>query len=303
MKKIIILGGNGYIGQYLTSQLLNEYDVTVADISVETCTIDNIHYKKLDFINCTNFEDYVKDYDIIVHLICTLVPNEDYDSIVSDIQKNVVPSVLLFKEVKKHANKKVVFLSSGGTVYGEHSIAPINENEQTNPICNYGIIKLFTEKYLQMLAKDSFDYSIVRLANPYSDKVKNGKKQGIIPIIVDKALKGEEMTIFGDGNDVRDYIYMDDAIEAIAAIIKYNGSEQVFNVGTGVGSSINDLLFYIDNELGGVNIQKKYIASRTCDVKNNVLDITRIRRELNWEPKTDIREGISKIVNQKKMKM
>ena len=300
MSKILILGGNGYIGYYLSKRLSFNNEIVVADLSIkkEYC-INNIKYIPFNFCNCNNFCKYLDDIDIVIHMISTITPNENLCNLEQEIVANVFPTIQLLKDMIKTNTQKIIFLSSGGAIYGEHNVKPISEEEQTNPISNYGIIKLMIEKYLKLMGNNNFDYKIIRLANPYSEKVKNGKKQGIIPIMVERIINNESIYIWGDGKDIRDYIYMDDAIEAIVKIINYCGNENVFNVGTGVGTSINELIEIICDYLQIENVRVIYENSRICDVRNNILNINKIQREIGWKPKVKIKDGVKKIVNSK----
>lgn len=303
MKKILVLGGNGFIGKYIVEKL-SENDnnqIIIADYNIDGCeNTPNIEYKKIDFIECQNFDEYLKNVDIVIHLISTIVPSDNNDNINKEISDNVFPTIRLLDSMLRNRTQKIVFLSSGGTVYGEHDLSPIKEEEEKNPICNYGITKLLIEKYLELYNKCyGLNYNVVRLANPYSEKIKNGKKQGIIPIVIDQILKDETITVWGDGEDVRDYIYIEDAIEAILKIMEYNGEEKIFNVGTGIGVTINELLNFIKINMDVDNIKIQYTRSRKCDVRNNVLDISKLKKELNWEPKVGINEGIEKVIEAK----
>lgn len=303
MKKYLILGGNGFIGRYITERLANNNKVIVADYNIEhTEEHENIQYKKLDFVNCEDFSEYLEDIDVVIHLISTIGPNEKTENINKEISENVFPTIRLLENMVKCHTPKIVFISSGGTVYGEHSETPISEDEAKEPICNYGIIKELIEKYLKLYhLYYNLNYRIIRLANPYSEVVKKGKKQGIIPILIDQIIKGETVKIWGDGNDIRDYIYIEDAINAMIQVIEYEGEENVFNVGTGIGCSINDLLKLLQKEMD-TSVTVSYANTRKCDVRNNVLDIDRIVHETGWQPEITLEQGIQKIISRKKRK-
>ena len=303
MMKYLVLGGNGFIGKYIVDRISEFGDVVVADYNIEHAedSKPNVEYKKIDFCSCEDFSSYLEDIDVVVHLISTIGPSDKTENINKEISDNVFPTIRLLDSMNKCGTKKIIFVSSGGTVYGEHELSPIKEEEAKNPICNYGIIKELIEKYLNLYnLYYGIEYRVARLGNPYSEVVKQGRKQGIIPIFIDQMLNNETLKVWGDGNDVRDYIYMDDAIDAIIKIINYNGQEKVFNVGTGVGFSINDLIRIINDKLNIENLQVSYLASRKCDVKYNVLDIQKTMREINWEPKISLDEGIQKVIDIKK---
>jgi len=302
MKTYLILGGNGFLGKQITKKLCENNKVIVADNYLEGI-IDhkNVEGVYIDFVNTTDFSDYLEGVDTVVHLISTVIPSDKTENINKEIAENIFPTINLLESMVKNNTKKIIFMSSGGTVYGEHSKNPIKENEPTNPICNYGILKELVEKYLHLYnLYYGVDYKIIRLSNPYSDIVKRGKKQGIIPILIDQILKNETIKIWGGGDDVRDYIYINDAIEAIIKVMEYNGEEKVFNVGTGRGCSISQLIEIIRKELPNTDIKIDYVQSRKCDVENNILDISKTTTELGWTPTVDLETGIKRIIKLKK---
>ncbi len=302
MKKYLVLGGNGFIGKYIVNQLSLSNEVVVADYNIEhTEENEHITYKKLDFIGCEDFSDYLDGVDTVIHLISTIGPNDRTDTINQEIYENIFPTVRLLENMVQCGTQKIIFVSSGGTVYGEHSLDPICESDSKNPICNYGILKELIEKYLHLYhVYYGMEYKVIRLANPYSDVVKKGKKQGIIPILIDQISKGETVRIWGDGEDVRDYIYIDDAVDAIMKIIHYDGEEATFNVGTGIGYSINSVLEVIEQEMGVEKPSIEYVDGRKCDVRNNVLNVDRIREETGWQATTPLKSGIQKVIEMKK---
>lgn len=303
---ILVLGGNGFIGQQLTKELIKNHFVRIVDINdkmpAEFYRIENIEYRKIDFINHDDFTDVLDGMDVVIHLVSTLTPNDNIDSVGLEINNNILPTIRLLDSMKKSNTKKILFISSGGTVYGNHDKNPISENECLNPISNYGIIKETIEKYMLLYNNyTNIDSRIIRLANPYSEYTKKGKMQGIIPLIIDRILKDEEITIWGDGRDVRDYIYILDAINAIISILKYTGNERVFNVGTGKGYSVNEILHIICKSLNVPfeSLNLNYIEARKCDVDNNILDINRIKKETGWKPKVKLEDGINKVIVKK----
>ena len=145
MKKYLILGGNGFLGKHIIERLEKENQILVADYNInDNENTENIKYQYLDFSKCNNFDEYMKfnnePVDVVIHLISTITPNDDISNINKEIMDNVIPTVKLLNSCVKMKIPKIVFLSSGGAVYGEHDATPINENEIANPICNYGII-------------------------------------------------------------------------------------------------------------------------------------------------------------------
>lgn len=301
MKKYLVLGGNGFIGRNIVKELAIDNEVIVADRNFEDIYNNkNVSFKKIDFVSQNDFSNILDGIDSVIHLISTIGPQDKIDNIELEIKENVFPTIKLLDSMVKCKTKKIIFVSSGGTVYGEHSEAPIKETELKQPICHYGIIKELIEKYLFLYKiYYNIDYNIIRLANPYSEMTKSGRSQGIIPIFADQILNNQEIKIWGDGNDIRDYIYIDDAIKAVIKIINYNGDEKIFNVGTGKGYTVNQVLDLVSKELNISNPQVTYLEERKCDVKYNVLNIDKISSILNWRPTVSLEEGIKKIVKKK----
>ncbi len=301
MKDYLVLGGNGFIGKNIVKKLSSDNRVVVADrVFDDIYDSNNVSFKEIDYVSCQDFSPYLEKIDTVIHLVSTIGPSDNLSNIERELSDNVFPTVRLLDSMVKSKTDKIVFVSSGGTVYGEHSLTPIKEDEVKNPICHYGLVKALIEQYIQLYnLYYNIDYRIVRLANPYSDVTKLGRSQGIIPIFTDQLLNNDEINIWGNGNDVRDYIYIEDAVDAIMKIINYSGSEKIFNVGTGKGYSVNDILNTICHELGVSKPNVSYHDERKCDVKNNVLDIERLSSCVGWQPSVSLEDGVKHIVKKK----
>ncbi len=302
MKTYLVLGGNGFLGKEIVKRLAITNKVVVADFNIDKSEHNkNVVYKQIDFVKCQDFSSYLDGVDEVVHLISTIGPSNNMDEVNKEITENVFPTIRLLNDMVKNRVLNIFFVSSGGTIYGRHSKQPILEDEPKSPICNYGVTKLLIEQYLNLYSiYYGINYKVARLSNPYSEVVKKGKKQGIIPILVDQILAGEEVTIWGDGKDIRDFIYIDDAIEGILKILEYNGQERVFNVGTGIGYSVNEVLEKVQEKLNRKAVKINYTEGRLCDVRNNVLDIHKITSETNWYPKTTLDAGIEKVISKRR---
>ena len=170
---------------------------------------------------------------------------------VFDIETNLLGTVRLLNQVVKAKVGKVVFLSSGGTVYGPPQEVPIVETHQTNPICSYGITKLAIEKYLDLFFQlHGIDYTVLRLSNPFGERQRIQSSQGAVAVFLGKALRKEKIEIWGDGFVVRDYLHVSDVVSAMIASIDYQGSDRVFNIGSGSGVSLNEVVDGISQVLG-----------------------------------------------------
>ena len=292
--RYLLLGGSGFIGSYLANSLARENQVVVVGRQPK-CDFGskNIEYRQMDFVKCDDFTDYIKDVDIIVHMISTIIPSEDTSKFNLEINENVLPTIRLLEDASR-LKKKVIFISSGGAIYGEND----NKNKEsspTNPICNYGIIKLMIEKYLALYHEYyGLEYRIIRPSNPYSETVYHNKKQGIIPVIVENLIKGEPMSIYG-GEQIRDYIYIDDLVDGISAVLEYTGEQRIFNIGTGEGCSVEAIIKMAEKKTGR-KLKVKLLPMRKCDVVKNILDISLIKEETGWAPKISLESGLDKII-------
>jgi len=293
--KILVLGGNGFIGSHLVDKLLFEgHFVRVFDKNDEhyRMALPDVDYHIGEFGNRGLLSDALEGIDVVVHLISTTLPKTSNDDPVFDIQSNVIESLFLLEQCVAKNIKKIIFTSSGGTIYGIPQTLPVPEENQTNPICSYGIGKLTIEKYLHLFKQlHNLNYVIIRPSNPFGTRQNPFGIQGVIPVFLGKIIRNEPIQIWGNGNIVRDYVYIEDLVDAFYHAIIYNKTSQVYNIGSGVGHSLNDLLSIMKN-VTGHDLSVKYNNSRTYDVPEIYLDITRANKELNWEPHTSLEQGI-----------
>lgn len=292
--RILILGGQGFIGQNLCKKLLSEgHEVTVLEKQVNfSRIIPNVKYVEGDFLDKSTYEEYLKDKDVVYHMISTTNANNSNNDMKKDVKENVIGTLDLLDGCVENGVKKVVFISSGGTVYGVPEETPIKETHPTNPICSYGITKLTIEKYLSLYHHlHGLDYSVIRLANPYGPYHQN-LMQGLINVILNKAINDDTLEVWGDGQVRRDYIYIDDAVEAISRAKDVDTTEKVLNVGSGQSHSICDIISEVE-KIVGKSINTEFKPSRNQDVPVNVLDINKTKEVLGWEPKVGLSEGIT----------
>ncbi|MCD8038924.1 MAG: NAD-dependent epimerase/dehydratase family protein [Lachnospiraceae bacterium] len=302
---ILILGAAGFIGTNLALGLIEDEEntLTLADERNEYFDRFPIVVSEkskrivVKFDNDCPFETLVDNQDIVYHLISTNNPSTSNRDVVNEISDNISLSIRLLEAcVKKHVGK-VVFISSGGTVYGNGIKCPIKEDTPNNPITTYGIQKLTIEKLLYLyFYMYGLDYRVVRLSNPYGPYQRPSGKLGAITNFIYKALKNESIVVYGDGTVVRDYIYIDDAIRGIIAITKGNSKEKIFNLGSGRGTSINYVLETLERQLNHA-LKIEYTPGRTVDVKENYLDIGRYESEYGKLNPIALGEGMGKLEN------
>lgn len=283
MNNIILLGAAGFIGTNLALELSRNQKnrITLIDRNlkelnkVKALCNGKVCIQKFNLDSRSGFEEILEKQDVVYHLLSSNVPTTSNQKISEEINDNVVLTARLLEACVKCSVKRIIFLSSGGTVYGIKNSCPLNEKMETYPITSYGIQKVMNEKLLYLYQyMYGLDYRIVRLSNPFGPFQKPNGVQGIIVNFIYKALRKEDICVYGDGSTVRDYIYIDDATRAIINIANNNTEEKIFNVGSGKGIDINKIVEIIENELK-TKLYIKYSSIRTVDVPINFLDISR----------------------------
>ena len=297
-----IYGSNGFIGRRLVHRLAMQ-GVPARAISRwhDEHFISSIR-GPIEFLT-GNFGDplamaaSLQDIDTVVQLIGTSSPGLKNEHAIADIQENVIPHVAFLRSCVQAGVKRYVFLSSGGTVYGPEASTPTSESAATNPICSYGLTKLCIEKYIQMHAHvDGLEYAILRLANPYGPGQAFHKGQGLIPAILDRYRRNLPVRILGDGEARRDYVYIDDVIDAIVAVLKLQSVPRlVLNIGSGATRSVLDVVAAVEVATGHV-FAREYVDARGSDVEVSSLDITLARSVLGWSPQTGFEKGVEQTV-------
>ena len=256
--------------------------------------LKNIRIVESELTVDMDFDSILKSQEVVYHLVSTTVPTTSNQHISQELVSNVVFSANLFEACIRCGVKKVVFISSGGTVYGKEVDCPLKEKTATNPISSYGVQKVTIEKLLYLYRyMYGLDYRIIRLANPYGPYQRPNGVLGAVTTFTYKALKGDEITVYGDGSIVRDFIYIDDAIRAIMKIVEGENKHRTFNLGCGYGTSIKQVLETIEKALG-ISMNVSYIEGRKVDVPVNYLDISRYEKYYGALNPISLEEGIKK---------
>lgn len=249
-----------------------------------------------DFTSDADVGQALSGCDVCYHLVSTTLPQSSNADPVFDIETNVAGTIRMLNHAVRLGVKRVVFISSGGTVYGIPRSVPIGEDHPTNPICSYGITKLAIEKYLHLYRTlHGLDYTVLRLANPFGERQRIHASQGAVAVFMAKVLRGDPIEIWGDGSVVRDYIYVGDAVAAMVRAATYAGDERVFNIGSGVGVSVNEILDSIEL-VTGRKARRQYTAGRAFDVPVSVLATDRAKAALKWAPETPFAEGLRRLM-------
>ena len=299
-RKCLVLGGRGFLGSHIAEALLAEnMNVRILDrpapAGVRSLTFGGDGSFELfegDFTNSQDVSAAVEGCDVCVHAVTTTLPKNSNDNIEFDILTNLLGTIRLLEHASKSGMKKIIFLSSGGTIYGTPTTHDLTESHPTDPISSYGITKLAIEKYLRLFEHLNGLTSIsLRISNPFGPRQKIDGAQGAVAVFLGAALRGNTIAIWGDGSIVRDYVHVDDVVSAVGAALGYEGKERVFNIGSGRGRSLLDVISAVESATGA-RLEKVFSPSRLFDVQRNVLDITRAQRELHWSPKVSFADGV-----------
>lgn len=292
--KALVLGGSGFIGSHVVDRLLaSGVDVRVFDRQPERhrAPVPGVDYRFGSFDDPFAVAEAVDGVDLVYHLICTTVPSTSNLDPAADVQSNLVSSVRLFECMAERGPKRIVFLSSGGTVYGNPTSSPVVEDHPLQPISSYGVLKVTIERYLFMYQHlHGLEPLVLRPSNPFGPRQGHVGVQGLVPTFLARARAGEPLVVFGDGSIVRDYLYIDD-LASLCVGAGLSRETGIFNVGSGRGHSILDIVEFVRaaTELDPV---VQHVDARDFDVREIVLDVSRARAAFDWSPSVDIEDGI-----------
>ena len=301
-RRVVVLGGLGFMGSHICRELsarghaVRIFDKLYASRELIRDFEREVEVVAGDISRPHDVLHAVADADVVVHLVHTTVPGSSMDDPEYDITSNVIASVRWLSRLGETQVRRVLYFSSGGTVYGVPQSNPIDESHQTNPISSYGITKLAVEKYVSMYASMfGVEHCLIRPSNVYGAGQRLHIGQGVIGVMADRALRGEPLELWGTGESLRDYLHVEDLTAATLALLGYRGPHRVFNVSSGRGHSVLDIISILRDQLGPLpEVVRK--PTRGFDVPVNVLDSSRLHAETGWSPKVGLEEGIARTV-------
>jgi UDP-glucose 4-epimerase len=295
--RILVLGGSGFLGSHIVDDFLAEkHDVCVYDLYPERFrrSPKGIKFYTGDFGNVGALDELISTgFDAVIHCVSTTTPKSSNESPEFDIQSNVIGTLYLLDICVKHKVGKLIFLSSGGTIYGDiGTLDLVDETHAVRPMCSYGVSKLTIEHYLDVYKHlRGLDYVALRLSNPYGERQSPLRALGALTVFLHRTLKGQSIEVWGDGSVTRDFIYVGDVADAVylATVRLISG---VFNVGTGTGLSLRDILAHISHA-AAQEPTVDWLPGRSFDVPRIVLDATKLKNATHWDVRTSLHEGIA----------
>jgi len=303
--KTLVIGGGGLIGSSLVPLLIESgRKVTVLGRNQNPNTILN-PYKKYScykyisgsYLESELISGLIDSCDEIVHLVHHHPSKVSSNAIYSELIKNLIPNINLFREVALK-EKKILFCSSGGAVYGEQMHPIMNEQHPTLPISNYGIAKLAIERYAHHFYKMfGLKYICIRPSNAFGIGQIPNTGQGFIATAVAAALSNSPINIYGPCGTVRDYIYVDDVASGILCALNNGKLSNTYNIGTGVGLNNLDIIEILKIIMGrklADKLKVQHLDKRNFDVETNILDSSKLKNETGWMPTTNITTGLEK---------
>lgn len=298
--RIAVFGGGGFIGSTIADRLLKDghelriFERPRVEPYRQFSDDERVEWLTGDLMSIHDVSTAIDGVDVVLHLVSTTLPKSSNDDPIYDVQSNLVATLQLLNAMVAKRVRKIVFISSGGTVYGNPTYLPLDESHPTEPRVSYGITKLAIEKYLLMYQSlHGIKANILRVANPFGERQRVETAQGAVGVFLSKAIQNQPIEIWGDGSVTRDYLYVSDVAEAFARAVNYDGAKSVFNISSGVGTSLNEMIGLLERVLGR-EVVRHYQPGRPFDVPVSVLANSLARQELGWEPQVTLEDGIIK---------
>ena len=299
MKKTLVIGGSGFIGRHVVN-LLCESGREVVVLGRSSQANGAIHpacrYISGDYGDRELLKRVMTSGCEVIDLAYSTVPKTSYDDAAFDLISNLPASVGLFQEALEAGVGRVLIVSSGGTVYGPSIQLPIREDHPTLPVSPYGITKLTTDRYAMMFHRNNgLPVVIARPANAYGEEQRTGTGQGFIAAAIKAILSGHEIELYGAEGTIRDYIHVRDVAAGIVSILENGNNGEIYNLGTGVGTSNAEIVRMLEKlaEAEGIPVSTKVLPSRNFDVEANILDSSKLRDLCRWTHTVGVEEGIS----------
>lgn len=303
--KVLLIGGSGFIGSNLAEAFISlEFEVVVLDREEGDYNNldpikDKIKIYKGHYSNTELLEEIftINNITIVINLVTTVLPNTTLENLDTSIYENITANIILFRIMKKNQINKYIYFSSGGTVYGNNGKSINSELDLTRPINYYGWIKTSVENLIMVENNlNNLEYMIIRPSNPYGKHQNIYGNQGLIAVLFGKAIEDKPIEIWGDGETIRDYIYIEDLANYVLELIQNNSWNNIYNIGSGEGYSINEIITSIE-KVTNKKIKSIYKEKRNVDIDKNILNVEKINKVIKNNKLHSLDEGLKKTWN------
>jgi UDP-glucose 4-epimerase len=296
MAGFVVLGGSGFIGSAVAARLANRaHPVRVVDTRLPAPTeerLPGIQFQEGNLLNASDLDAaFSGGVHTVLHLVSATVPATSLDNVAVEVEANVLAAVRVLDAMARNGVKRIGFPSSGGTVYRDGS-EPHREHERCEPTCPYGLGKVLVEELLRYYAQQrGIEYQIWRISNPYGDRTKRHRMQGVIDAFLHRARDGEVLRVWGDGSAARDFIFIDDLASGLVACLEHARWNEVYNLGTGIATSVTDVLRTMQGVVGRP-LHVERVPSYVGPARS-VLDPGKMIQATGWKPEFDLEAGIA----------
>ncbi len=296
--KILVTGGAGFIASHVVDRYIKlGHQVAVID-DLSTGRRENLNaeakFYEVDITDADALEVafQAEEPELVNHHAAQMDVRRSVEEPLFDARVNILGSLNVIHSALRAGTKKVIYASTGGAIYGELEYSPADENHPVRPLSPYGISKHAVEHYLHLYRTlEGLSYTVLRYANVYGPRQNPHGEAGVVAIFGKRMLAGEQPTIFGDGTDTRDYVFVGDVAEANCLALEA-GEGEIFNISTGRETPVQEI-FDAVAQAAGFEGQPDYAAARPGDLRRNVLDSSKAAQVLNWTPRVELGEGIA----------
>lgn len=298
-RNCLVLGGGGFIGAHLSLLLAGRVKRLrlFGHQSTPPKPLAGLDWFSGDIADRRSLAAALDGVDTVFHLVNATTPATANRDKIGDVRANVISTLGLLEACREQRVERIVFASSGGTVYGPSAVIPTCEDAACWPITAYGVSKLAIERYLHLYEYlHQLPYRVLRISNPFGPHQRVSGQQGVIAAFVERILAGRPIELWGDGSVSRDFLYVTDVADAFARAAVHEGPERIFNIGSGVSRSLNEVIAAL-KEVVGAPVAVSRHAARMVDVPVSALDIGRAERALGWRPRTEFLDGLNRTVS------
>ncbi len=297
-QSVLLLGGTGFLGTALAQRLVKEqWEVCIVGRRLINKAIPGVVIHQASLDDAGMLRELLPHYRTVVHLASTTTPGSSVHSPVREAEENILPTLRLLEVLANFEPIRLFYVSSGGTLYGNPIALPVIEDQSLWPLSNYGVGKVAIEGFLRVYGgQHNKQVTILRPSNVYGPKQPLCEGFGVIRTMLEHVRQGNAMEFWGDGETVRDFLFVEDWVEACWRLLALEAPVGIYNIGAGEGCSLNSLRAVVER-VTGRELRVRWQSARWMDVRGIVLDSTRLRTTTGWMPQVMLEDGIRQMWN------